>query len=93
MSAFDPKWKLEDADCNFLNRIVAVAEPVPFGMFGLNSARTVHCTRAQHSWPGRVDARHQLPALPRPPALFTDQVGLMPSTARVDFNPLNRSHA
>jgi hypothetical protein len=37
----------DDADCDFLNRIVAVAEPVPFGMFGLNSARTVRCTRAQ----------------------------------------------
>ena len=83
----------DDADCDFLNRIVAVAEPVPFGMFGLNSARTVRCTRTQHSWPGSVDARHQLPALPRLPARFADQVGPMPSAARVDFDPFNRSHA
>src|SRR5262249_22269380 len=63
----------DDADCDFLNRIVAVAEPVPFGMFGLNSACTVRCTRTQHSWPGSVDTRHQLPALPRLPARFADK--------------------
>ena len=83
----------DDADCDFVNRIVAVAEAVPFGMFGLNSARTVRGTRAQHSWPGSVDARYQLPALPRLPARFADQVGLMPNAARVDFDPFNRSNA
>src|SRR5262245_2484376 len=83
----------DDADCDFLNRIVAVAEPVPFSMFGLNSARTVRRARTQHSRPGSVDTRHQLPALPRLPARFGDQVGLMPSAARVDFDPFNRSHA
>ena len=86
-------FSVTDADCDFLNRIVAVAEPVPFGMFGLNSACTVHCTRTQDSWRGSVDARHQLPALPRLPTRLADQVGLMPSAARVDFDPFNRSHA
>jgi tetratricopeptide (TPR) repeat protein len=82
----------DDADCDFLNRVVAVAEPVPFSVFGLHSALTVHCTCAQHSWPDRVDARYQLPALPRLLARSADQVGLVPSAAGVDFDPFNRSH-
>ena len=82
----------DDADCDFVNRIVAVAEPVPFGMFGLNSARTVHCARTQHSWPGSVDARHQFPSAATPAGLVRRSIGLMPSAARVDFDPFNRSH-
>ena len=46
------------SDCDLLNRIVAVAEPVPFREFGLNSACTIHCTHTEHGWPGNLDARH-----------------------------------
>jgi hypothetical protein len=81
------------SDCDFLNRMVAVAEPVPFRKFGLNSACTVHCTRTERGWPGNLDACHQLPALPRLPARLADQVGQMPSAARVYIDPLDRSHA